>query len=142
MSNGNGQFLRARPPGSETSSRRVTVTELRDPRDVTEGLRALRHIVRRTGYSTELNDDALICRDEVCQITVCQLSRPRAEGGNVRAARRRIVDARSVGSSGGHRSRYVVESLGSPHAYPPNWRGRTCAASRRTAVADRADLRS
>ena len=40
-------------------SRRVTVTELRDPRDVTEGLRALRHIVRRTGYSTELNDDAL-----------------------------------------------------------------------------------
>ena len=45
--------------------------------------------------------------------------RDRYEDWNVRAARQGIVDARGVGPSGGYRSRYVVESPGNAHAYPP-----------------------
>ena len=40
-------------------------------------------------------------------------------GGNVRASRQGIVDARGVGPSGGYRSRYVVESPGQSARVPP-----------------------
>ena len=42
----------------------------------------------------------------------------RYEDGNVRAASEGIVKPCGVGTSG-HRLRYVVESLGNPHTYPP-----------------------
>lgn len=63
-------------------------------------------------------ENARFCRDEVCQITVSG-RRACYEDGNVRVARQGIGDARGVGPSGGYRSRYVVESPGKPHAYPP-----------------------
>lgn len=43
----------------------------------------------------------------------------RYENGDGRAAREGIVEPYGVGTSG-YRLRYVVESLGNPHAYPPN----------------------
>lgn len=45
----------------------------------------------------------------------------RYEDGNVRAASEGIVEPCGVGTSE-YRLRYVVESLGNPHAYPPIWR--------------------
>ena len=45
-----------------------------------------------------------------------------------------ILDARGDGSSGQYRSRYVIESLGNPHAYPPFWRQARLVGKRNAAA--------
>jgi hypothetical protein len=84
----------------------------RNPGSTRERVASLHNYASKPGA-----ENARTCRDEVCQITVSG-RRARSEDERVRAARQGIVDARGVGPSGGYRSRYVVESLGNPHAYP------------------------